>query len=581
MTLRVWPSAVPLDPDARVLPAPLAATLAGAGAVAPVILLVAGAEARERGWAPRAAVALAEVWSRDGLRIVLADLCIGAPALEDLVGEPNDEGLADVFFYGASLRRVIRGSPGRGFGFIPAGMAPTESREVLTHAGWRQIVAHFFRDGAVLLVYVPSDAPGLDALATRLGAVIALAAAADLQTLQAVLPPDAAVLALIEPPVPTPPVAEPERVPEPEPAPAPGPERALAAEPAAEDALPWRAPTPAPGTDVDAETVVFEPNARAAPPVPAPNREPPLPPRDPRDSLVDALWARRKGAQGGQPRVSPVDLVPGRKVSEEELLAEPPPVAPEPAGRRRGISLILWLALGAAVALGAVFGVQEYLAGELPFVDQWLGRGPAPAAAPANARAAAPGANVAAPVPAPPAALAPVDTVDQAMPDSLPYSVAIAAYPEYAAAVGRAAQLAREQAAVGFFVTPLVHGRAIYYHVMAGPVADSIGAAALMRRLLDAGVKTGSSQWDIVQTRLAFDLGDFSSRGDAVRRGVELAGKNVPTYVVELPLPGAATRWRLYAGAFPGVADANALRPVLRGAGVPDSLVTRIGRPGT
>ena len=45
MTQRVWPPAFPLDPDARVLPAPLAASLASAGAVAPVILLVAGPHA--------------------------------------------------------------------------------------------------------------------------------------------------------------------------------------------------------------------------------------------------------------------------------------------------------------------------------------------------------------------------------------------------------------------------------------------------------------------------------------------------------------------------------------------------------
>jgi hypothetical protein len=45
-----------------------------------------------------------------------------------------------------------------------------------------------------------------------------------------------------------------------------------------------------------------------------------------------------------------------------------------------------------------------------------------------------------------------------------------------------------------------------------------------------------------------------------------------------VPTPGGPSRWRLYAGAFQGAADANVLRPLLRGAGVPDSLVPRIGR---
>ncbi len=725
MTLRVWPVAVPLDPDARVLPAPLAASLAGAGTVAPVILLVAGPEAVARGWAPLAAVALAEAWSRDGLRLVLADLSIGTPVLDRLVGEANDEGLADVFFYGASLKRVIRSAATRGFGFIPAGMAPAEPREVLTHAGWRQVVAHFFRDGAALLVYVPSDTPGLDALAARLGAVIALATPWDVETLDTLIPGDAAVLAVIEPPAEIDTVLPTEVTPEtvtalepepleeltaappgqvvppaPEPAPeepaAPAPEEPAAAAPEAAAPAPEAAapapeepaaavpepagapepeltiaeaaPAPAPimSATADAETMVFErppeitgagrptgepkpatgpaevtresepiivgrslelerprpePNqaarpaevtearrqageaeplsirglaeaataagGRAAEPRAAPvNREPPLPPRDPRDALVDALWARRQSAQARHPRVPPVDLVPGRKVTEEELLTEPPPVLPEPEGRRWGLGVVLWLILGAAVALGAVFAVQEYLAGQLPFVDRWLGR--APASAPARPKAPVAAGRTPGPAPpatpAGPAAFAPKGAADQGapggLPDSLPYSVAIAAYPQYTPAVEQAAQLAKEQGAVGFFVTPMRHGTRIYYHVMAGPVADSLGATVLIRRLLDAGIKTGSSPYDIIQTRLAFNLGDYPSRSEAEKRRADLAPLNIPTYIVEVPTPGGPSRWRVYAGAFPGVADAATLRPVLQGAGIPDSLVTRIGRPG-
>ena len=171
---------------------------------------------------------------------------------------------------------------------------------------------------------------------------------------------------------------------------------------------------------------------------------------------------------------------------------------------------------------------------------------------------------------------APVQAPIQA--DSLPFSVAIEAYPQYAPAVERAATLRREQSDVSFFVTPALDHGSIYYHVMAGPVADSLVAVALMQRLIDSGVKSGGSDFDIVATRLAFDLGDFASSGDAEARAAELAQKNIPTYVVEVPTAGGPSRWRLYAGAFQGAADANVLRPLLRGAGVPDSLVPRIGR---
>ncbi len=61
------------------------------------------------------------------------------------------------------------------------------------------------------------------------------------------------------------------------------------------------------------------------------------------------------------------------------------------------------------------------------------------------------------------------------------------------------------------------------------------------------------------------------------RRQAELAGKNIPTYVVQVPLPGGPARWRVYAGAFQGAADAEVLAPVLKAAGIPEQLVLRIG----
>lgn len=677
MTLRVWPTAVPLDTDARVLPAPLAATLADAGAVTPVILLVAGRRAAASGWAPGAAVGLAAAWARDGLRIVLADLSIGAPTLHPLVGEPNDEGLADVFFYGASLKRVMRAAATRSFGFVPAGESPADSRAVLTDPGWRQVVGHFLRDGAVLLGYVPVDADGLDSLARRLGAVIGLAEPDDLPELEAVLPEDAAVLALLEPPgmaaaATSPDVAAegtgalaPEaggaaepwlEEPEPEAEQPTGedwtpdalvgpaadfmrleglrlpeelaaeesagegergrteevaPEESVAAAPE-EPATPesaWLQPAtelqawpdePAPpeepipyddsptlkwsiadmhraGEDLappegstapeePAPAEASEPEARAEPvvePIP-PRRERPLtvnigrPAATPRDALVDALWARRQGQN--RAAAPAVDLVPGRDVTAEELMGEPLVGEPAPPRRRRGLSLALWLLAGLIVGLVVFLGLEYYLTGELPFV----------------------GAIGAKPQVAAPPAVAPKGRADAAAPalvaDSLPYSVAIEAYPQYAPAVERAQALRREQAAIGFFVTPMLDRGAIYYHVMAGPVADSVGAVALVQRLLDLGVKTGSSEYDIVPTRLAFALGDYETRDEADDRVAELAGKNIPSYVVEVPLPGGgAPRWRVYAGAFQGAAEAAVLRPVLKSAGIPDSLVLRTG----
>jgi hypothetical protein len=214
------------------------------------------------------------------------------------------------------------------------------------------------------------------------------------------------------------------------------------------------------------------------------------------------------------------------------------------------------------VAVGAVFAWQAYRNGQLPIpgVQRLVAPQESAPGAAATTSAAAPAA--------------PFTTTA----DSLPYSVAVEAYPEYAQAIARASTLARENADVGFFVTPMLLQGALWYHVMAGPVPDSAAGATLMQRLVDEGVKTGGNPFfDVVPTRLAFDVGDFPSRGEAEQRGAALAQKSIPTYVVEVPT-GTTSVWRLYAGAFQGVADAAVLRPALKAAGARDSLVLRIGR---
>lgn len=662
MTLRVWPSAVAFDSDSRTLPAPLLATLSSAAA--PVILLVAGRRAIDAGWAPRAAVGLADGWCREGTRLVLADLGVGQASLDEVLGEASEEGLADVFLFGASLRRVIRSDPGRSFGFIPAGASPADSHTVLTDAGWRHVVAHFFREGATLLAYIPADAEGLDALALRLGAVIALVGPGDLEELEHRLPEDAAVLAVVEIPeaavapaqesfepvasedwqagpvaVPSeedavsepadtwaahleearpaesepvtaagtagrPEASDPWAVDLEEAEPAEGSEPVAAAEATAGPGEPLAAVGPderisaaettaRPEERVSAVQATAEPGDRvlameaaAAAPAAEPSSaeapasraaevgEPKAPdkgerprggmpesrederPRgrpleSPRDDRVDALWARREEALARREKAPQIDVVPGRKPTEQERLREPFVLMRQPEPRRRWVVLLLWLAAGVVVGLAILFAILVYL-GRTAEVT--------PLSSPGE--------------------LTPRTDADAAGPaiaDSLPYSVAIEAYPQYAPAVERAAQLEREQRGVAFFVTPTRDRGSVFYHVMAGPVADSVGAAALMQRLLDAGVKTGASQWDIVATRLAFFLGDFASRASAEERLATLADRGVPAYVVEVPLPGGPSRWRVYAGAFQGNADAAVLRPVLREAGVRDTLVPRIG----
>ncbi len=97
------------DPSFERLPSSVGGDTAAPG---PVLLVFDRGADRE--WAADAAVALATGWHAAGRRTVLADLCLEDPFLNERIGMPNQEGVVDIFLYGASLARSARAVPGRG-----------------------------------------------------------------------------------------------------------------------------------------------------------------------------------------------------------------------------------------------------------------------------------------------------------------------------------------------------------------------------------------------------------------------------------------------------------------------------------
>jgi hypothetical protein len=153
------PSPTFFDPSFERLPAPVGGDTAAPG---PVLLVFD--RTADRDWAADAAVALATGWHAAGRRTVLADLCLEDPFLNERIGMPNQEGVVDIFLYGASLARSARAVPGRGFYLISAGTYTPEPGAVLAHPRWDKIVGGFRDNQAALLLFVPSDAPELPAL---------------------------------------------------------------------------------------------------------------------------------------------------------------------------------------------------------------------------------------------------------------------------------------------------------------------------------------------------------------------------------------------------------------------------------
>ena len=178
---------------------------------------------------------------------------------------------------------------------------------------------------------------------------------------------------------------------------------------------------------------------------------------------------------------------------------------------------------------------------------------------------------------------APAETTTPGAPAGtpLPFAVAIEAHQDLPTASRRVEMLRSAEPEMGFFLAPVLVDSVVYHRVLAGPTPDSGSAAVLMQQLITRGHKTGGSEWDIRNAPMAFEVGVFDTREDAQARVDHLAGDTIPAYVLEVPYSSGADRYHVYAGAYAGPAEADVLRQVLAGAGMPANLVQRIGRPAS
>ena len=163
----------------------------------------------------------------------------------------------------------------------------------------------------------------------------------------------------------------------------------------------------------------------------------------------------------------------------------------------------------------------------------------------------------------------------------LGYSVAIESHQTLDAAERRAESLRRQDPSTNFHVAPVpVYGR-IWYSVLAGPIPDSASAAQLLARLVDSGVAEDAEEWAVRPTGWTYQIGEYSIRRDAERRADQLLDAGVPTYIVTVDYTAGPPRYRLYAGAYETLQEAEAMAGLLEQAGVTGhSLRRRTGRTG-
>ena len=140
-----------------------------------IIALLAEDGPRGQGWAPRFAVELARKWSEGAARVVLADCDLSRASLHELLGEPNDEGVADLIVYGASTQRVARSVEDGDLRFVPSGTVVADPDAALADDRWSMVLSDFRSSGDTLLLYLPAGSPGAATLARQSDRSIRLA----------------------------------------------------------------------------------------------------------------------------------------------------------------------------------------------------------------------------------------------------------------------------------------------------------------------------------------------------------------------------------------------------------------------
>lgn len=108
-----------------------------------------------------------------GRRVALIDCYVDAPRLHAVAGEPDGDGIVDVFEYGASLSRIARAQPEGTLFFVPAGTFSPDPAGMMARPRWRRLSAGFRHEDAVMLLFLPPNCLG--ALASEVDGLVVIA----------------------------------------------------------------------------------------------------------------------------------------------------------------------------------------------------------------------------------------------------------------------------------------------------------------------------------------------------------------------------------------------------------------------
>ena len=105
-------------------------------------------------WAGDQTWNIARATARDESRVVLVDLCLGRPVLDDGAQRKGEEGIVDAFLYDVSLNRVAQQQELPGLHYIGVGTPTQQPEAVWSHARWERLASGFANEGALLLLFM-------------------------------------------------------------------------------------------------------------------------------------------------------------------------------------------------------------------------------------------------------------------------------------------------------------------------------------------------------------------------------------------------------------------------------------------
>ncbi len=158
---------IPFDPAAAELPEGMLLPPRRGGEV---VALLVDPGMGMAGWSLRVGRSLARAWAQKERRVVLVDAHVEEPALHQLLGVANAEGITDAVEYGVSRARVTRRPDGEPFEFVSAGTVLPHHLEFWRSRRWSSLLQGYRGNDQIVLLYLPGGDPdvgGIVRLADR------------------------------------------------------------------------------------------------------------------------------------------------------------------------------------------------------------------------------------------------------------------------------------------------------------------------------------------------------------------------------------------------------------------------------